>query len=88
MALNIDDRGADIAKLRRLAKSDDFKELQRLINDICTDLYDVRNVDRSNTEADVAGRIYAYDAMQELMALVIGAEQVIDTKSKGNNNYT
>lgn len=88
MALTIDEGGYDTAKLRRLARSEDFKELQRLVDDICTDLDSVRNVDPLSRESDVIGRIYAYEAMQELMALVTGAEQAIDTKTEGNNNYT
>ena len=77
----------DTAKLSRLSKSDDFAELDRIIKDICTELDSVRNVDKESAQSDVLGRIYAYEAMQQLLDIVHGTEP-IDTRKLGNNKYT
>jgi len=78
----------DQDKLLRLSKSDDFKELERVIDEICTELIDVRNVDLEFADADVRGKKYAYDAMQELLAIVRGAEQAYINNDVGNLDYT
>ena len=76
----------DSAKLSRLSKSDDFAELERIIKDSQEELIDTRNVDAQNRESDVIGRNYAYEAMQGVLDIVHGTEQV--EAPQGDNNYT
>lgn len=77
----------DTARLRRLSESDDFAELERIIKDIQDDYKDSTNIDRDRFEVDGLGRIYAYEAMQQLLDIVHGTEPV-DMEKTGNNNYT
>ena len=82
----------DMAKLRRLGKSDDFKELKRVINDIQEDLKSNETVDRSSAEAALAsssGKHFANKALQELLDTVTGAEDAnINNSDDGDYNYT
>lgn len=78
----------DQAKLIRLSKSDDFAELEKVIEEISNELLDIRNVDLEFTDADVRGRTHAYEALQQLIATVKGAEQAYINKDVGNLDYT
>jgi hypothetical protein len=80
----------DYGKLARLNKSEDFAALKLVIDDIMSDLKNVQNVNRGNFEADGLGRIYAYEAFEQLLNTVKGAEQAMDINNPeiGDNNYT
>jgi len=79
----------DIAKLRRLSESEDFAEFERVVDDILSELDSVRNVNTELAQADVLGRIHAYEALSSLIAIVKGAEQVSDINNpEGDYNYT
>lgn len=88
--LSVNTEQYDNAKLLRLSKSEDFAEFERVADGILKELDSVRNVNKDMAEADVLGRIHAYNALEELMATIKGAEQAmnINNSEEGDYNYT